>query len=290
MNFSLSADQRSQFDADGFLALPGLLEKSEIEAIRAIADGAHAQKLREGHGGAERTVHDYDIAATDATLWEFGAHGRILDAVESLIGPDIQIHHSKMAWTPDAVGKGGVRWHQDFAFLPHSNTSLVSAFIYLDDTTVENGAMRVVRGSYKEGLLDHTDGRGVFLGHCQESRVWEDESRIAPIELAAGSVSIHHCLTLHSSGPNQAGSTRRGLIFQYRAADAVQLGGVVFRDTGRTVRGGFPGRARCEAAVFDLPFYVWPDETDRNYGSYDRLLGEQVKRRGLVPTPAAAAR
>ncbi|MGW2779065.1 phytanoyl-CoA dioxygenase family protein [Streptomyces olivaceoviridis] len=289
MSFPLSAEQCARFDEDGFLALPGLLTKEEVATIIDVADSAHAQGLREGHGGAERTVHDYDIAAVNPTLWEFGAHERILDAVESLIGPDIQIHHSKMAWTPDAVGKGGVRWHQDFAFLPHSNTSLVSAFIYLDDTTVENGAMRVVRGSHKEGLLDHTDGNGIFLAHCQESRMWADESRIAAIEVPAGSVSIHHCLALHSSGPNHAGRPRRGLIFQYRAADAVQLGGVVFQDTGRTVRGSFPGRARCEAVSFNLPFNVWPGETDRNFGTYDRLLGDEVRRRGLNPVPAAVA-
>jgi phytanoyl-CoA hydroxylase len=285
----LSAEQCAGFDEDGFLALPGLLEKDEVDTLRAVADSPNAQRLRLGHGGAERTVHDYDIAATEPTLWEFGAHERILDAVESLIGPDIQIQHSKMAWIPAATGKGGVRWHQDFAFLPHSNTSLLSAFIYLDDTTIENGAMRVVRGSHKEGLLDHTDGNGVFLAHCQESRMWADESRIAAIELPAGSVSIHHCLALHSSGPNLAGLARRALIFQYRAADAVQLGGVVFHDTGRPVRGSFPGRARCEAVSLNLPFNVWPGESTRNYGTYDRLLGEETRRRGLAPSPAGQA-
>ena len=45
-------------------------------------------------------MHDYDIASTDPVLWEFAAHERILDAVESVIGPSIQVHHSKMAWTP----------------------------------------------------------------------------------------------------------------------------------------------------------------------------------------------
>jgi phytanoyl-CoA hydroxylase len=282
----MGREQKAHFAEDGFVVLPGVISPEEVEKLRAVADSASVQQSRMALGGAERTVHDYDIACTEPVLWDFAAHPAVVHLVAGLLGENIQLHHSKLAATPPTAGKGGVRWHQDFAFLPHSNTDLVAAFIYLDDTTVENGCMRIVRGSHRAGLLDHTDGKGRFLACCQEDRMWADESRIASVEAPAGAVSIHHCLALHSSGPNPSGRPRRGLIFQYRAADAVQLGGVVFRDTGRTIRGTFPAVARCETATFRLPFNVWPDDDDTpNYGLYERQMGRETARRGLQPRP-----
>lgn len=287
MSQFLSPSQREQFDSRGYVILPDVLSPEELATLRQVAESESVQASRMRQGGAERTVHDYDISCSEPVLWDFAEHPRVLDAVESLIGPDIQLHHSKLAATPPEAGKGGVRWHQDFAFLPHSNTSLVAAFIYLDDATAENGAMHMVRGSHKAGLLDHTDGKGLFTATCQQPEMWADESLVDLIEVPAGGVSIHHCLALHSSGPNPTGRPRRGLIFQYRAADAVQLAGVVFRDTGRQVRGTFPGRARCESANFIMPFNVWPGQDHRSYGAYDGLLGAELVARGeeFAPVP-----
>jgi phytanoyl-CoA hydroxylase len=279
MSFSLSAEQQAGFADDGFVVLPGMVSPAELDALRAAAESAPVQASRRALGGADRTVHDYDIACSEQVFWDFAAHPRIVDAVASLIGGDIQLHHSKLASSPDETGTGGVRWHQDFAFLPHSNSSLVAAFVYLDDATVGNGCMRMVRGSHRHGILDHTDGAGNFVATCRQPEMWADASRVVAVEAPAGAVSIHHCLTLHSSEPGHDGRPRRGLVFQYRAADAVQLGGVVFRDTGRRIRGSFPARARCEAATWAMPFNVWPGDTVRGYGSYERLKGEETLRR-----------
>jgi phytanoyl-CoA hydroxylase len=292
MGFSLSAEQKSQFDSDGFVVLPGVLTADEVAELRAVAESPSVQRSRMAQDGAERTVHDYDIVCSEPVLWQYAEHPRVVDAVESLIGGDIQLHHSKLAQTPLQAGKGGVRWHQDFAFLPHCNTSLVAAFLYLDDTTEDNACMRIVRSSHKLGLLDHTDGAGNFMATCREPERWVDESNVALVEAPAGAISLHHCLALHSSGPNPSGAPRRGLIFQYRAADAVQLAGVVFQDTGRRIRGTFPARARCESAEFALPYNIWPGQSTRDYGSYGRLLGEEVLRRGAadgtLPAPVGS--
>ena len=57
----------------------------------------------------------------------------------------------------------------------------------------------------------------------KESGFWEDESNVVNIEMRAGGLSIHHCLTLHGSDVNRSGRPRRALVFQYRADDAFQL-------------------------------------------------------------------
>ena len=40
---------------------------------------------------------------------------------------------------PGEDGSAGIKWHQDWAFLPHTNDSIVTVGLAVDDSTVENG-------------------------------------------------------------------------------------------------------------------------------------------------------
>jgi hypothetical protein len=42
----------------------------------------------------------------------------ILQHITPLIGPDIQLQHSKLATKPVTKGTDVLHWHQDFAFFP----------------------------------------------------------------------------------------------------------------------------------------------------------------------------
>jgi phytanoyl-CoA hydroxylase len=155
-------------------------------------------------------------------------------------------------------------------FYPHTNTSLLSVFVYLDDATPENGCMSMVRGSHRLGPLNHLDADGHFDGNCRETQHWQDTSEnLVPITPKAGSISIHHCLTLHGSPANLSGRPRRGVVFSYRADDALQLGDTIFRDTGLVVCGQRRGIVRCETGSWLLPH-----RTSHNYGSAHHQVGE----------------
>ena len=81
-------------------------------------------------------------------------HARVLDAVEDLIGPSIQLHNSNMHLKLPEHG-GEVDWHQDFPYLPHTNFDLLNTMIMLDDSTPENGCLNVIPGSHRWGPLGH---------------------------------------------------------------------------------------------------------------------------------------
>src|SRR4029079_19624697 len=61
-----------------------------------------------------------------------------LDRIESLIGPNISLHHSKLNMKPAKIGSV-VEWHQDLAYFPHTNDDLFTTLVYLANATVENG-------------------------------------------------------------------------------------------------------------------------------------------------------
>lgn len=46
---------------------------------------------------------------------------------------------------PGEDGSSGIKWHQDWAFLPHTNDSIVTVGLAVDDSTKENGKQQKAR-------------------------------------------------------------------------------------------------------------------------------------------------
>lgn len=246
----LSEAEVQRFWEDGFLVIDGLFSPEEVEALREACASPQDQEWKT----ASETVHSLGITSRDTRFLELAREPRIVSRITPLIGPDVQLQHSKLAAQPAQKGKGGFGWHQDFAFFPHTNTDLVAVMVMLDDATPENGCMSMVKGSHRLGLLDHANAEGFFVAACQEFRHWEAHpDKVVPITPKAGGISIHHCLTLHGSGPNPTGYPRRGIVFQYRAADAYQLSEGIWDDTGLQICGERPEQVRCESGTFRLP-------------------------------------
>ena len=61
------------------------------------------------------------------------------------IGPSIRyINQDKVNMKPPQSESSVVTWHQDWAFFPHTNDSLVTVCIAIDDSTRENGNRNTV--------------------------------------------------------------------------------------------------------------------------------------------------
>ena len=238
-------------DVQGFVGFSDLLTAEEFAALRAGVERAErAGALQTGQEQLEST-NDAIFAATE--IEAACRHPRIVQMAQRLVGSPIELQHAKFNSKPHSVGGGEVAWHQDYPFYPHTNFDLVSAVIHLDDETEELGAMHMVAGSHRWGVLSHVrDGR--FAYRC----TGRDDLDRLPTELLAcraGTVTFHHALTLHRSGNKSVDGPRRLLVFQYRAIDAVQLAGVVWKCAGYQVesRPQSPKTARfADGSVVEL--------------------------------------
>ncbi|MCU6707717.1 phytanoyl-CoA dioxygenase family protein [Paenibacillus sp. J5C_2022] len=250
----LAQNQVQAYERDGFLVIENMLSEEEVKLYRELTESNSISALREQlqEKDKEATVHMLGLTSMSPLFLDLARHPAIVSCLQPLLGPDIQLQHSKLATKPAAKGKGIFPWHQDYMFYPHTNTDILSVMIMLDDATEENGCMQMVKGSHKLGPLDHTKD-GYFIGACSESRYWEDGSHVVNIMPRAGGISIHHGLTLHGSGPNLSGKPRRGIVFSYRADDAYQLADGVWSDTGVLISGQRGERVRCDAGVVRLP-------------------------------------
>jgi len=246
---------RETYDKQGYLIVRNLLSQSELhelsEAIKSpLIQQAREQNRRPEYGGLS-IIHD--IIHLHPSFLKLALLPKLLDVIEDLVGPNIEIQHCKINWKPPEKGAGEVKWHQDFPYLPHTNHDLCAAFFVLDKTTPENGCMRVIPGSHKLGQLKHVDENGKLLRYVNDENF--DQAHCEPVDLLleAGDISIHHVLTLHSSYPNQSDNPRCGIIYEFRSADAMQIGGGFTKTTGVVVRGRPSQTIRCDAGLVLIP-------------------------------------
>ena len=229
----LTEAEVEQYQREGYVVVPELFGRTELDHV----DGAVAELVEraltgddldrilelepvavDGKPMARRIYNPFEVHDAFRSL---GTNARLLDGIQALIGPDFGIQHSKLNMKPAHVGSV-VEWHQDLSYFPHTNDSLVTTLVYLDDATEANGCVQVLPRHHHH-YFDHSLADGSFAGMVTEEL--SDGRYGRPISLAApaGSVIYMHCLTPHSSLPNRSPHPRRTLIFEYRAADAFPI-------------------------------------------------------------------
>lgn len=139
----------------------------------------------------------------------------LLASVEQLIGPDF------INWGSALFGKpanDGIEtpWHQDGEYWPIRPLATCTAWIAIDDATPENGCMRVVPGSHRDGkLLSHKTVEGDYTLYRTLKDSSEAEANARDVVLERGQISIHDVYMIHGSRPNTSSKPRRGLTFRF---------------------------------------------------------------------------
>jgi non-haem Fe2+, alpha-ketoglutarate-dependent halogenase len=129
-----------------------------------------------------------------------------------------------------------VSWHQDSSYWPLTPSMAVTAWLAIDDATIENACMRFIPGSHHLGHLTYT------LSENDEANVLnqtvpdaETLGRPVDVELKAGEISIHSDLLLHGSEANQSNKRRCGLTLRY--CPAIVRAGLGWNAKGVVVSG-----------------------------------------------------
>jgi ectoine hydroxylase-related dioxygenase (phytanoyl-CoA dioxygenase family) len=162
-------------------------------------------------------------------------HAAILDAVESVIGPDILCWGSQF-FIKGAGDPGYVSWHQDGTYWGLSSPDVVTAWLAFTPSVPASGNMRVVPGTHL-GKVPHTDtfAEANLLSRGQEVTVAVDEAAAVDITLQPGEMSLHHVLIVHGSAPNRATWPRIGFAIRYVPTSVRQVNGE--KDSALLVRG-----------------------------------------------------
>ncbi|MEM7194097.1 MAG: phytanoyl-CoA dioxygenase family protein [Pseudomonadota bacterium] len=170
-------------------------------------------------------------------VYDAASDARVLNAVESLIGPNILIYSAEFFIKEPATTKH-VSWHQDLTYWGLGETDdEVTAWIALSDVTTQAGCMRFIPGSHNRAIQPHTDTFAADnqLSRGQELAVEIDESIAVSAVLKPGQMSLHHGRLFHASGPNRSSDRRIGLAIRYVTPEVRQQ--VAGEDYAILVRG-----------------------------------------------------
>jgi phytanoyl-CoA hydroxylase len=271
----LSPEQVAQFEEQGYLVVEQLFDPVAdldpiIEEYKGVLDrlaedlyekgeitsryeelpfGERIIRVYQESGKVHAQYFDFSLpqggVKHDTPMWVgkavFNAltNPRLLDAVESIIGPEIYsnpVQHVRIKppehLTPKnengVVQLGATPWHQDNGVvLPEADeTNMLTVWFPLLDAPIEAGPLQVIPYSHRDGLRTHCPGGPGGLA-IPDSLLEMD--RTVPIPLKRGDVLFLTKRTCHSSLSNVSDNVRWSFDLRYNP---------IGQATGR---GAFPG-------------------------------------------------
>ena len=255
----LSPTQHAQYQREGVVFPLRILDG---EKAGILADHCGELQSRMGHWVASPLISKPNLVS--CTMADVIRNETLLDAVESIIGPDI------LCWTVTVFAKppksgGYVGWHQDRTYWGLSpEEQVVTVWLALTDAHCDNGCMSVLRGSHLRGNRDHEivpDTENILLSGQEVTIEPHERDDLLHVELDPGEASIHHSKVLHGSNPNQSDRPRTGLSIQYISANVIQRtnGGI---DSASAVRGN---TSRSKLELEPLPVSDFDVQSIKNW-------------------------
>ncbi|MDX1934467.1 MAG: phytanoyl-CoA dioxygenase family protein [Capsulimonadales bacterium] len=149
---------------------------------------------------------------TSAAFLRSGTDPKLLDIVEAVLGPDIEMFLDGQSLYKEPVGGHPKNLHQDSAYFEHRFDGPVAVLNYAVDTDRVNGCLYVVPGSHRLGQLTHIDTFS-HLGLDPDEWPWE---RAVPVIGNAGDAIFFHYRCIHGSQENHSDRPRPVFIHRYR--------------------------------------------------------------------------
>ncbi len=268
----LTGPQKAEFEKTGCLVAENAVTQEQLSSLRNTFSNwveesrAHAKAYGEtydkrprfdvepGHSAdhpALRRVASPTELAED--YWDVVTNSAMTEMIADLVGNDLRFHHSKInSKLPKTATT--VKWHQDFTFDPHSNDDLITALLFMDDVTEENGPLQIVPGTHK-GPLHSLWQDGIFTGAIDATTSADLEAQSTNATGPAGSVCLMHARLAHASAANHSDKPRTLFISAIAAADAIPLAPIPLPSIhmGKIIRGREPGRIRSIPFEMEMP-------------------------------------
>ncbi len=224
----LTPEQVQSFKSEGYLVGPQVYGDDETdqlltrmyEILEGKRSGAESNRnmLEEK---SKRVVHQIVNTWEADELFRNHLYNEILcNCMAQLMETDVvRVWHDQIQYKPARIG-GPTNWHQDHPYWPIIQPpELISAWLALEDATIENGCMWMVPkshtwGTYLSGTIPADDE--TFDPVPDQSLLPENAQIIkVPCEVKKGQVMFHHCLTWHGSPCNNSDKGRPAIAVHY---------------------------------------------------------------------------
>jgi ectoine hydroxylase-related dioxygenase (phytanoyl-CoA dioxygenase family) len=212
----VTEDEVVFYREQGYMKFGAIFTSSELTNLRTNLDAKIAALP------ADQRPEELDVPhLSDPSLFRFLAHPRVLDIVQAFIGPDIVLWSSH--FIAKRAGDGlAIPWHTDGAYWQEylEPTEVMTIWVAIDPSKIENGCMRVIPGSHKvltkAAYREKDTATHLFDRELDVSQF--DLSAVVDLELEPGECHFHSALTVHGSAPNVSPLRRAGYTMRYMPA------------------------------------------------------------------------
>src|SRR5450755_526609 len=177
----VAASPLESYRRDGYAVFRGVLDSVLISEA-----SAHVEWLQARHPELRPENLGHQLLGKDPFWLRLVSDSRLLDIAELFIGRNIALFASHYICKPPGDGQP-VLWHQDGSYWPLEPMEVVSLWLAVDDSTPENGCMRVISGTQHldlQQLKARTEIANVLQSGMDEASV--DESKAIDLVLKAG--------------------------------------------------------------------------------------------------------
>lgn len=192
---------RDDFERDGFVVVPGALDRSQLHELEAAVD-----RVWEDEAGSSGPLHRLAFVGLDRAFLELVDHEACLELVAEALSENIYVYHCHLdVHPPEPAAEPRWRWHQDGGRQnvelesPRPRLSVKVAYFLTDVPTAEHGALRVVPGSHRRDALPRE----------------HEPPDAVPVLVEAGSAVIFDRRVWHARGDNLSDRTRKALFYGY---------------------------------------------------------------------------
>ncbi len=235
----LTDEQVRQFDEQGFVLVPDVIDADAIAEVRDAIDRLEVFSPTYGRDidGTHMEVANRDeitftifLVARCEPARRFAHHPALVGICRDLVGPDVRLYWDQAVYKkPEPTRE--FPWHQDNGYTFVEPQQYLTCWVPLVDATVDNGCPWILPGMHRGGTLVHEATPVGF-------QCLSDGTGAVPVEAPAGSVVVFSSLTPHRTGPNRTDAVRKSYILQY-APDGAEA---VDTATGTRIRQDDPTR------------------------------------------------
>jgi len=277
----LSNDEIVKYHDRGYLIPSYRLPPAQLAQLRTSLDrlirdnpGVRPEKLVSAHiegdnGEGVRGSADFLALAKDPAL---------VDMVSQVIGEDVILWGCQIFCKPGGDGFE-TPWHQDGHYWPIRPLANCTVWVALDDSTPENGCLRVIPGSHRDKrthahLIEEREDLVLSQRTADDAF---DAGEAADVVLEAGQMSMHDIFMIHGANPNRSSRRRAGVAIRYMPGTSVFERGLKPAD----------GRSGIPVVFATRPLWLLRgrDRTGRN----DFTIGHRAPQDGQLFTALAVS-
>ncbi len=235
----LTRAQVSFYQEHGYLHIPQVFTPSEVQELsdeldKLVREWAFTDKgwtgpwrrayMDEQTEKKSKLTGMHDLQFYSAAWMRAVTNRKLAEAMGDLLGPNVELHHTTLHIKPPETGHP-FPMHQDHPFYIHTNGAFVDVLVHLDDTNAQNGEIRFLDGSHKNGPLAHVTqtAEGPCSPHLPTDR-WRLEDTVA-VPAKRGDVVCFSIHTVHGSYINRTDKPRRLVRVGYRDPQNLQTAG-----------------------------------------------------------------